>query len=128
MRSVLIPRNRKKACISDSSPPSKLPSKLCRSIEDLSVRNKEKAERDVLYQQLPFDALRYIKEENGESIFGNPEICKRLYPLVPPCLRSVEGLKRIVHSPSFKKNITMFQYAMNSLDVGIVLVGLRDWM
>ncbi|CBK21677.2 uncharacterized protein [Blastocystis hominis] len=85
------------------------------------IMNKEKAERDVLYQQLPFDALRYIKEENVESIFGNPEICKRLYPLVPPCLRSVEGLKRIVHSPSFKKNITMFQYAMNSLDVGIVL-------
>lgn len=126
MKSALTSRSRRKACISDSSPPSKLPLRLCTLVENLSARNKEKAERDVLYQQLPFDALRYIKEENVESIFGNPEICKRLYPLVPPCLRSAEDLKRIVHSPSFKKNITMFQYAVNSLDVGIVLVGLRN--
>ena len=74
MKSALTLRNRRKACISDSSPPSKLPLKLCTLIENLPARNKEKAERDVLYQQLPFDALRYIKEENVESIFGNPEI------------------------------------------------------
>lgn len=80
----------------------------------------------MLYQQLPFDAMRYIKEENVELIFGNPEICERLYPFVPPCLRSAEGLKRILHSPAFKKNITLFQYAMNSLDVDTVLVGLQN--
>lgn len=112
-------------CTNDSSLPSKLLSKLCTFASFLSVRNKEKAERDLFYQQLPFDVLRYIEDEHVESIFGNPEICERLYPLVPPCLRSAEDLKRIVHSPSFKKNMTIFQYAMNSHDVDIILVGVR---
>lgn len=42
------------------------------------------------------DINEYMKERNVESIFDNESICKKFYPYVSECLRSPEGLKRIV--------------------------------
>ena len=38
----------------------------------------------------------FMKKRHVETILNDEAICKRLYPLVPPCLRSPAGLKRIV--------------------------------
>lgn len=42
------------------------------------------------------DINEFIKENNVIQIFDNPEICKKFYPLVSECLRTPEGLKKIV--------------------------------
>ena len=38
----------------------------------------------------------FMKKRHVETILNDEANCKRLYPLVPPCLRSPAGLKRIV--------------------------------
>ena len=44
----------------------------------------------------PMDLNEYMKERHVEKVLNDEAICKRLYPLVPPSLRSPAGLKRIV--------------------------------
>ena len=90
----------------------------------LRSRTKEKIQKDFINRRMPFDAIRYIHDEKVESIFDNPEICKRLYRFVPDCLRSPSGLRQIVHSPAFRKNISLFQMAINMLDLDTTLVGV----
>lgn len=42
------------------------------------------------------DLDEFIKERKMEKIFDDESICQKFYPFVDECLRSPEGLKKIV--------------------------------
>lgn len=67
---------------------------ICESI--FICREKEHVVREEFERSKPLNVLSFLKERNVESVLDNEDICKKLYPLVPECLRTPAGLKRIV--------------------------------
>lgn len=60
------------------------------------LREKEHVVCEEFERSKPLNIISFMKERHVESILDNEDICKRLYPLVPECLRTPAGLKRIV--------------------------------
>ena len=42
------------------------------------------------------DINEFIRERDVIKIFDNPAVCAKFYPYVSECLRTPEGLKKIV--------------------------------
>ena len=78
---------------------------------------KERKDRNEFERRKPMNLNEFMKKRHVETILNDEAICKRLYPLVPPCLRSPAGLKRIMSSPSFHKNVSIFQDLVNNLGI-----------
>ena len=70
----------------------------------LILREKEHVVREEFERSKPLNIVTFMKDRHVESIFDNEDICKRLYPLVPECLRTPSGLKRIVRLGDNVKN------------------------
>lgn len=99
----------------------------------LILREKEQSFVKNSERSKPLNIVTFMKDRHVESIFDNEDICKRLYPLVPECLRTPSGLKRIVRLGDnvknsfvlhhFRKNVSFFQDLANNLGIESSAVG-----